>query len=122
MADGKKKILVVDDEPDQLAYISTLLKDNGYDVVTASDGRKALKTARREKPDLVILDIMMPDQTGTDFNRKLSRDKDLKDTPIIVVSGLSVRYLAVKKAEAVFDKPIDPDEFLAAVKKALAGG
>ena len=120
MADERKMILVVDDEPDQLAYISTLLKDNGYDVVTAGDGRKALETARSKKPDLVILDIMMPDQTGTDFNRKLSRDKNLKDTPIIVVSGLSVRYLAVKKAEAVFDKPIDPHEFLAAVKKALA--
>ena len=114
MADERKKILVVEDEPDQRAYLTTLLKDNGYNVVTASDGRKALETARTEKPDLVILDIMMPDQTGTDFNRKLSRDKNLKDTPIIVVSGLSVRYLAVKKAVAVFDKPIVPEEFLVA--------
>ena len=62
---------------------------------------------------------MMPRQSGTDFYRKLAGDKDLSRTPIIVVSGLAGRHLAVKKPEAVFDKPIVPAEFLAAVREAL---
>ena len=120
MADDKKTILVVDDEQDMLTYFGTLLEDHGYGVVTAKDGKEALETARREKPDLVILDLMMPNETGTDFYRKLSRDKELGHTPIIVVSGLAGRKLAVKDPVAVFDKPVDRDKFIAAVEKALS--
>jgi len=115
-----KLILVVDDELDMRTYISTLLQDNGYGVITANDGKEALEIAQRDKPDLVILDLMMPNNTGTDFYRKLSKDKELGHTPIIVVSGLAGRELAVKESLAVFDKPVDPDEFLAAVGKALS--
>jgi len=64
----------------------------------------------------------MPQHTGTDLYRGLHKDKQLAATPVIVVSGLPGRELAVKKAAAVFDKPIDPDEFIAAVEKALASG
>ncbi|MFH1436872.1 MAG: response regulator [Pseudomonadota bacterium] len=120
MAKDKKKIMVVDDEEDQLDFYSMVLEDSGYEVITAKNGKEALDAARREKPDLVVLDLMMPNQTGTDFYRKLSREKELKDTPIIVVSALSYRYLAVKRAAAVFDKPVDREKFLEAVGKALA--
>ena len=61
----------------------------------------------------------MPHETGTGFYRKFSRGKEYERTPVIVVSGLAGRELAVKKPAAVFDKPIDPDEFITAVKKAL---
>jgi CheY-like chemotaxis protein len=116
-----KKILVVDDEADVRKFLTAVLEKAGYQTLTAEDGARALEVARSEKPDAVILDLQMPNQTGTDFFRKLSKDKQLSETPVIVVSGLAGRHLAVKEPVAVFDKPIDPDEFLAAVEKALAG-
>ena len=114
-----KRVMVVDDEPDVRKYLTTVLEKNGYETITAEDGRVALEKVQKEKPDLVILDLQMPNQTGTDFYRRLSRDKDLRDTPVIVVSGLAGRHLAVKEPVAVFDKPIDPDEFIDAVRKAI---
>ena len=116
----KKKILVLDDEKHIVTYLKTLLNQKGYETITAMNVDDALETAHREKPDLVILDLMMPKRTGTDFARKISRDKDLKDTPIIVVSALAGRELAVHKPVAVFDKPIDPDKFIEAVEQALS--
>ncbi len=113
------KILIVDDEEDVRTFIKAVLKKNGYDVVMATNGNEALAMAREEKPALVVLDLQMPQQTGTDFYRRLHKEADLSHTPVIVVSGLPGRQLAVKKAAAVFDKPIDPDEFIAAVEKAL---
>ena len=117
--DVKKKILVLDDEKHVVTYLTTLLRKKGYEAIPALSAEEALETARREKPDLVVTDLLMPKKTGTDFARKLSRDKELKDTPIIVVSALAGRDLAVRKAKAVFDKPIDPDMFIAAVEEAL---
>ena len=115
-----KRILVVDDEADIRTFITAILKKNGYETLTAEDGAQALKTARQEKPDLICLDLQMPNKTGTDFYRNLSKDKVLGNIPVIVVSGLAGRNLAVRKPVAVFDKPIDPEEFIAAVEKALA--
>jgi CheY-like chemotaxis protein len=115
-----KKVLVVDDEADVRKFLTAVLHKHGYETLTAEDGTQALEIAKEEKPDLVILDLQMPHETGTGFYRKLSRSKDYEDTPIIVVSALAGRDLAVKKPVAVFDKPIDPDEFIEAVKKALS--
>ena len=114
-----KKILVIDDEADIRAFLEAVLENGGYETVTAENGAQGLEVARAERPALVILDLMMPNQTGTDFFRNLTKDKDLAGIPVIVVSGLAGRHLAVKEPVAVFDKPIDPDEFLAAVEKAL---
>ncbi len=72
-----------------------------------------------EKPDLVILDLEMPRQTGTDFFRRMTKTRELSETPIIVVSGLAGRHLALKEPFAVFDKPIDPEEFVETVDRAL---
>lgn len=115
-----KKVLVVDDEADVRKFLTAVLNKHGYETLTAEDGTQALDVASRERPDLVILDLEMPHETGTDFYRKFSRSKDYRAAPIIVVSGLAGRDLALKKPVAVFDKPIDPDEFIAAVEKALA--
>ena len=115
----RKKILVVDDEKHIVTYLVTLLRDNGYETISASNVDEALDATRREKPDLVLLDLMMPKKTGTEFHRKLSRIKELKHTPIIVVSALAGRELAVPKPVAVFAKPIDQEELLKAVADAL---
>lgn len=114
-----KKILVIDDEADVRTYLTAVIEKNGYEAVTAENGFEGYEVARKEKPDLVSLDLAMPDKSGTDFYRKLAKDKDLCDTPVIVVSGLAGRHLAVKNAVAVFDKPIDPDEFIEVIRKTL---
>ena len=114
-----KKILIIDDEQDVRLFLTTLLEENGYQTVTAEDGLAAFAVAQREKPDLVSLDLQMPNQTGTEFYKRMSRDPELKNTPIIVVSGLAGRNLAVKRPVAVFDKPIDRERFLAVVKETI---
>jgi CheY-like chemotaxis protein len=114
-----KTILVVDDEPDVRKFLVAVLKQRGYRTLTAADGREAFEIAERERPDLVVLDLMMPNQTGTDFYRRLAKDSVLSRTPIIVVSGLAGRHLALREPVAVFDKPIDPEEFGATVDRTL---
>lgn len=116
-----QKILVVDDEADIRTFLVAVLKKGGYDPVTAANGQEALERARASKPDLICLDLQMPEKTGTEFYRQLSKDKTLKDIPIIVVSGLAGRHLAIRKPVCVFDKPIDPEEFLEAVAKVFQG-
>ncbi len=116
------KILIIDDEADARRYLTAVLKKQGFETFSASDGVEGLEIARREMPDLVTLDLMMPNQSGTDFYRNLVKDKELGHTPVIVVSGLPGRHLAVKTPAAVFDKPIDPDAFVAAVRAALSNG
>jgi CheY-like chemotaxis protein len=116
-----KQILVVDDEADIRTFLVAVLKKGGYDPVTAANGQEALEKVRENKPDLVILDLQMPEKTGTEFYRQLSKDKTLQDIPIIVVSGLAGRHLAIRKPVHVFDKPIDPDEFLETVAKVFQG-
>ncbi len=115
----RKKVLVVDDEPHVRKYLKTILQDAGYEAVSASDGHKGLKAARREKPNLIVLDLVMPRQTGTDFYRNMVKDRELSNIPIIVVSAVGGRELAVKRPAAVFDKPIDPEAFISAVERAL---
>jgi CheY-like chemotaxis protein len=114
-----RRILVVDDEADVRTFLVAVLSQQGYETMTASDGREAFTIAEAEKPDLIILDLQMPNQTGTDFYRKLNKHAELCDIPIIIVSGLAGRHLAVREPFAVFDKPIDPTEFTQSVARAL---
>jgi len=116
------KILVVDDEDDVRRFLTAVLEKRGYVVVTAEDGRQAYSIAEQQRPDLIVLDLQMPNKTGTDFYRRLTKHDELREIPIIVVSGLAGRHLAVSSAFAVFDKPINPDEFLATVERALGEG
>lgn len=116
----KKNILVVDDEPDVREFLSDLLTDEGYSVRQAEDGVRAMEMIAQEKPDLILLDLQMPKETGTDLYRKIHRKKDFEKIPVIVISGLPGRYLAVSKSIPVFDKPIDETKLLEQVKIALA--
>ncbi len=114
-----KKILVIDDEADVRTFLTAVLRKNGYETVTADNGRDALEVLRQERPDLITLDLMMPNKSGTDFYRQVSRDEELSKIPVIVVSGTPGRHLAVKDPVAVFDKPIDPIDFINAVWEGL---
>jgi CheY-like chemotaxis protein len=114
-----KKILVVDDEPHIVKYLTAFLEDSGYETCSAGDGEEALVMLKREKPDLVTLDLQMPNETGTRFYRNMTKDKEFKDLPVIVISGIPGRHLAVSKPVAVFEKPIDRNNLLDAIKKAI---
>jgi len=114
-----KKILIIDDEDDIITFLETLFKKHGYETSIARNGVQAMKMVEGFVPDLITLDLQMPQNTGTDFYRNLRKDDKLKDIPIIVISGLPGRHLALPQPAAVFDKPIDPDKLLDAVEAAI---
>jgi CheY-like chemotaxis protein len=115
----KRKILVVDDEEDTVEFLTELLEDNGYEVTPAHNGVEALALILRERPDLILLDLQMPEETGTGLYRKLHRSKKYKDIPVIVISGVAGSYVAVSKSVPVIDKPPDEQEVLLEVQNAL---
>jgi DNA-binding response OmpR family regulator len=83
----KKKILIVDDEEDILHFLELVLREKGYDVVTAANGHEALTTAQIERPDLVLLDIMMPQMDGWEVLKLLRIDDDTADIPVAMLSA-----------------------------------
>ena len=115
----KKKILVVDDEKDIVEFLTQLLEDNGYEVKGAFNGIEGMELVSKEKPDLILLDLQMPEETGTGLYRKLHNKKEYKDIPVIVISGLAGSYLAVSKSVPVLDKPPEEEQVLREVATAL---
>jgi CheY-like chemotaxis protein len=130
----KKKILIVDDEPDIVSYLEMVLQDQGYETTTAGNGNEAMEAVKRDRPDLVTLDITMPEASGTRFYKEIRLDPELSSIPVIIVTAvtglggdkyayekfISHRHL-VPAPEAYFPKPIDREEFLAAVDALLGG-
>ncbi len=116
---AKKKILIIDDDPDTVASLEAFLEENGYDTCSANDGKEGLNVLKSERPDLVTLDLVMPEDTGTRFYRNMTKDKEFKDVPVIIISGLAGRHLAARNPFAVFEKPFDRTSLLAKVKEAL---
>ncbi len=115
----KKKILVIDDDANIRDYLVSLFNDNGYEVYIAGDAKEGIQEAKKIKPDLITLDIEMPGEWGPRFYRQLSQDPELKNIPVIVISGLSGHQYAVVKAVASLTKPFDREELLKIVKETL---
>ena len=113
-----KTILVVDDDPVVVKYLATVFSDGGYDTITAASGKEAFKILKDNKPDLITLDLEMPEEWGSLLYRKISKDETLKDIPVIVISGMAGRH-AIKKAVAYLPKPFDPDKLLGIVRKTI---
>src|SRR5262245_9457239 len=118
------KILLVDDDSELLRGLTVRLQAAGYAVVTASSGIAAIEVATQEKPDLVILDIMMPDAHGFKVMERLRAKRSLAHIPIIILSGRNPepfeRDAHRAGACAFFRKPADNDKLLAAIEHALA--
>ncbi len=124
-----KKILIVDDEEDILEYLGTLFQDNGYETQTARDGEEAMKLIREGKPDLVTLDITMPEKSGVRFYREVKSDPELEGIPIVIVTGVTgwgldpdgfQKFISSRKQvpppEGFMSKPIDRDALLKMVR------
>jgi len=118
-ADDRKTILIVEDEEDVRAFLRGLFQDNDYATMEAASGDEAWMLVREKRPDLVTLDIHMPGETGTRFYGRLIRDEALKSIPVIVISGVAGKHLAVGDPVATFDKPIDRQALLNAVVDAI---
>ncbi len=128
-----KKVLIVDDEPDIVSYLEMILQDNGYETVTAANGNEALEKLRAEKPDLVTLDISMPEASGTRFYKEVKTNPDLKGIPVFIITAvtglggdthayeqfISNRRL-VPAPEGYFPKPLDREAFIQKVNEVLA--
>ncbi len=126
-----KKILIIDDEPDMVTFLSTLLEDNGYEIITAVDGEDGLQKTKAEKPDLISLDLLMPNKTGIKMYRELRKDDEIKSIPVIMVTGFGrddvpsmdfkqwIQQRAIKPPEAYIEKPVDKDVLLAEIKKVI---
>jgi len=114
-----KKILIIEDDPAVSDYLKTFFEDNGYAAFTAANAQSGYDLAKQEQPDLITLDIELPDEWGPRFYRKLAGDKNLKNTPLIVISGLSGNKYAVTKAVASLSKPFDRNELLKIVKETI---
>jgi DNA-binding response OmpR family regulator len=84
-----KKVLVVDDDPNTVKFLSAALEDNGYEPIGAQNGKEGLEKIMSEKPDLVILDVMMPKKTGFVLFKQLRRDDNFKDLPVIMLTGVA---------------------------------
>jgi len=113
-----KKILIIDDDPVIIKYLQAVFSDNGYATCIATSSMEGLELVRQEKPDLITLDIQMPGEWGPRFYRKLRQDKDLRDTPVIVISGIDGDH-AVKDAIAFVKKPFDPEQLVGIVKNTI---
>ena len=126
MADDAKTILVVDDDPDAREFLSTVLQDNGFAVTTANDGTEAIAMIEQSPPDLVALDITMPEKSGVAVYRRLKEDDQLKAVPVIVVTGISddfKKFISSRRQvpppEGYISKPVDHEQFLKMVKGLL---
>ena len=107
-----RKILVVDDEPSIVRPLMFILKKNGYDVLTASNGEEGLKIARAEKPDIIFLDVMMPKKNGYQVCEELRRDPECQDIYVIILTARGVELTEEEQkrigANEFMTKPFSP--------------
>ena len=119
-----KKILIVDDEPDVLLVLGKRLMSAGYNVVKAVNGQDGLIKAKAERPDLIILDMMMPGMSGEETAQELNISHETQSIPILFLTALFTKRDESTRGHAVggqtfFAKPYDPEELLAEVKRRL---
>jgi len=124
-----KRILIVDDDPDLVEAVSMLLESEGMVPLAAYGGIEGLEKARTESPDLIILDVMMPDKDGFAVAKEIARDERLKRIPLVMLSAVTdhigdtsyAPHAAAKELEADdwFDKPVDPRALVNRVKELM---
>ncbi len=125
------KILIVDDDPDYIDVLKTILESEQYNVVTAADRTEGMEEIKAEKPDLAILDVMMSTwQDGFEMSRQLKKDPQLKDMPVLMLTAVEMRTGIGFKAtagdptwlpvDAFLDKPVEPEILLAEIKILLS--
>ncbi len=122
----KKKVIVIDDEPDFVTFITLLLEDSGYETISAKDGQEGFEKIKAEHPDLVLLDITMPEKSGVRCYRDMRSDPELKSIPVVIVTGVAKEFKTfistrrqVPPPDGFIAKPIDKQELLNIVARLL---
>jgi two-component system alkaline phosphatase synthesis response regulator PhoP len=131
-----EKILIIDDDPDAVLFLSTVLRDHGYRTIDARNGEEGLQKAKSDLPDLILLDLMMPQKSGIALLSDLSKEDSLKEIPVIMVTGVTGETGIDLEAffersttsggkddplrtEGYIAKPVDPQKLLRLVRKVL---
>ncbi|MFB0521834.1 MAG: response regulator [Desulfatiglandales bacterium] len=127
-----KKVLNVEDDVDTRTFVSTVLEKNGYTPILAKDGEEGMRKVGEERPDLIILDILMPKQSGIKMYHELKTDPSLKDIPVIMLSAVSKRTFlrsqealtefgdeTVPEPQAYLEKPVEPEDLAEILRKIL---
>ena len=119
---SSKKILIIDDEPDVVTYLSAVLEANGYKSYATSNIKTAMEQVEDIRPDLICLDIVMPQETGISFYTRLRQDKELKTIPVIIISGIVelekfdfrtyTKNDSIPPPECYMEKPIDVEKYI----------
>lgn len=119
-----KKVLIIDDEPHILLVVANRLRANGFEVVSALSGPEGLERVKKEKPDLILLDFVMPEMMGDEVLRRLKSDPETQGIPVIFltadVKSVNASESAWQGAEAVVFKPFTPPELFQAIAKVLS--
>lgn len=120
----KKTILVIDDEPDIRAISAITLRAAGYNVIESGDGREALRAVRQSKPDMIIMDLMMPEMNGIEFCRRILNEFKMEDTPVLMISGVNRKakivgqFLELPLKNRHFEpKPVEADFILSKARE-----
>lgn len=124
MSEKPKRILCIEDEAEMIDLMRLILSRQGYEVSGASGGQEGLTKMRRELPDLVLLDLMMPEMGGWEVYQQMKADEKMKDIPVIVVTAKAqsidkVLGLYIAKVEDYIAKPFSPSELLESVERVL---
>ncbi|OHD65606.1 MAG: hypothetical protein A2176_13240 [Spirochaetes bacterium RBG_13_51_14] len=125
-----KNILLVDDDADIRTFVVTVIKENGFTPLMAKNGEEGIEKVKSGNPDLIILDVLMPKQSGIKMYRELKTNGSFKDIPVIILSGISKRVFLhsqealtefggknVPEPEAYIEKPVEPEELAEIIKK-----
>ncbi len=122
----KGTILVVEDASDEAAYLGALFEDHGFTVISAQNGQEGFERAKAQHPDLITLDISMPEESGVRMFRDLQGDAATADIPVIIITGIThdfKRFIEtrkqVKPPAGYFDKPPDRDQLIAKINEIL---
>ena len=121
---SNERILVIEDEPQMIDLIRLILETRGYRVIAAQGGEEGLDTMRNERPDLILLDIMMPEMDGGDVYHRMQQEPELSQIPVIVVTAKAapidrVLWMNVAQVDDYVTKPFGPDDLLNSVERVL---
>jgi two-component system response regulator VicR len=124
MAEDAKRVVCIEDEPEMIDLVRLILGRKGFDVIGANGGIEGLETVQRERPDLVLLDLMMPDMDGWEVYQQMKADDDLRNIPVVVVTAKAqsidkVLGLHIAKVDDYITKPFGPQELLESVEKII---
>ncbi len=122
---NKKRILCIEDEAEMIELMRLVLEREGFEVTGAMGGEQGLKAMRQEKPDLILLDLMMPGIDGWEVYRQMRADKELTEIPVIIVTAKAqsidkVLGLQVAKVADYITKPFGPKELIGSIERVLA--